>query len=135
MRRDKVSLVKMAKGFTAGVLDLHSEGDVILVVSNPSDEEDTERFLVSSTLLSVASPYFKVMFGPSFKEGAQVREGTCPEIILHDDHPSAMRIILCLLHYKFHDNYRKLDLETLAIVAQLSDKYQCNEPLSAYVQI
>ena len=52
-------------------------------------------------LLSSASPVFKALFGPHFREGQQPRTASDPvEIALPDDDSSAMTNICQLLHFR-----------------------------------
>lgn len=99
----------------------------------------TKRFLVSSEILQLASPYFGKMFSSSFVEGQAVgnKDGDgdrkCPEVSLPEDDPEVMEIILSILHYRFLDSYQRLEPEMLATVALHSDKYQCNNSLQPWI--
>lgn len=121
-----------------GCLHLQPRGDVILVVGGATTEL-TKRFLVSSEILQLASPYFGKMFSSSFVEGRAVAnkdedgDRKCPEVSLQEDDPEAMEIILSILHYRFLDSYQRLEPEMLAIVALHSDKYRCNNSLQPWI--
>lgn len=101
--------------------------------------EVTKRFLVSSEILQLASPYFGKMFSSSFVEGQAVanKDGDgdrkCPEVSLQEDDPEAMEIILSILHYRFLESYQRLEPEKLAMVALHSDKYRCNNSLQPWI--
>ncbi|KAF8241854.1 hypothetical protein K440DRAFT_641108 [Wilcoxina mikolae CBS 423.85] len=83
-------------------------GDVILIASAGKKER---KFLVSSTILCLASPVFRTMLGTShFKEGLELQkhkqrkgpEGRF-ELKLEDDSPDAMETILNAIHLRGED--------------------------------
>lgn len=55
-------------------IPLDREGDVVLVVGDPTGWDSPRHFLVSSKALSLASKVFATMISPVFKEGQQLRE-------------------------------------------------------------
>jgi hypothetical protein len=57
------------------------------------------NLLVSSKVLSLASPVFAALLGPKFLEGDHLRRGVSPIIELHDDDPTAMALICNILKY------------------------------------
>ncbi|OAQ58805.2 BTB/POZ domain-containing protein [Pochonia chlamydosporia 170] len=96
---------------------LHPNGGSALIVGN-------KRFVVSRDILKVTSDYFKTLFDPSkFKEG---RDRNI-DILLHEDDPEAMEIMLSILHYRHQESYNQLSPEMLLKVAQHCDKYLCTE--------
>ncbi|KAK5994309.1 hypothetical protein PT974_04782 [Cladobotryum mycophilum] len=109
---------------------LDPDGDAILILEDPTGEK---RFLVSSKILSLASPVFSSLFTSGFKEGIQTRRGDCPSIPLREDNADAMEIILSILHYKNDDIPNLMDAESLAHVAIQSDKYDCNHALKPWI--
>ncbi|OIW27011.1 hypothetical protein CONLIGDRAFT_672449 [Coniochaeta ligniaria NRRL 30616] len=113
---------------------LDSEGDVVLAIEKP-DSETQEKFLVSSRVLSLASPVFRRMFSPSFTEGRQVRNGDVPCISLEEDDAEAMRTILRLLHFRRDNMPFELGPQALAKIALHCDKYDVIASLEAWVQI
>ncbi|KAM5356554.1 hypothetical protein ACJ41O_003200 [Fusarium nematophilum] len=113
-----------AKAMEPRMLRLYANGDAILVIDHPTKQPT--KCLISSTILTLASPYFDALFGSKFREAASVQQGECPEITLQEDDPEAMEIILSILHYKHDKDFYKLEPVLLASVAQHSDKYRCN---------
>ncbi|SMQ47710.1 unnamed protein product [Zymoseptoria tritici ST99CH_3D7] len=93
------------------------------------------KFLVSSAVIKRASPVFKAMLGPHFKEG-QLKtlplEVECPE-----DDWAGMRLMLQLLHNCAScvdgEIPKREALECFTDMAILADKYQCIEALSLQV--
>ncbi|KAK3332900.1 hypothetical protein B0T19DRAFT_439701 [Cercophora scortea] len=111
---------------------LDPEGDVILVV-NDSDLARSGEFVVSSKILSLASPYFSALTGPKFKEGQQLRSGQHQQtrIALYEDNLDAMDSLLKILHFK---SLGELNPKEIAMVAIQSDKYHCLTALLPWVQ-
>ena len=61
--------------------DIDPHGDVILIVG-----QDKKRLRVSAMMLFAASPVFKALLGPHFREGQRPRSASNPtEITLPDD--------------------------------------------------
>ena len=126
-------------------VDLDPNGDVALVVceevvkrnsssttkaSGPPVREIKKRFVVSSYVLGLASPYFRALFSPNFAEGSSIKQGTCPDVVLQDDDVEAMEIILSILHFKVDALDKPLKkLPILAKIAKQCDKYQCVDPI------
>lgn len=112
-------------------IQLHQNGNAILVVRESSTSPG-KKFTVSSDTLSLASPYFKTMFNSSFKEGVETSGGLCPEIRLEEDDPEAMEILLSLLHFNIQAKYTELEPRMITMVAQKSDKYECNRAMTPW---
>ncbi|KAK0642145.1 hypothetical protein B0T16DRAFT_462149 [Cercophora newfieldiana] len=110
------------------------EGDVILHVS---DDKSNREFLVSSKILTLASPVFAKMFGPHFQEGIALRSSQGSSTVrLEEDNPDAMGILLAALHFQTE----AIPGETpgwdwLANLAVLSDKYDCNRALRPWIEL
>lgn len=114
---------------------LHPDGDAILVIPG-SDPNSNGRFLVSSTVLCIASPVFKVLLTSlHFQEGLDVQKGLCPEILLAEDDQEAMQILLSILHFKNPEDYFQLDAEVIAKIAVHCDKYDCIEAMKPWASI
>lgn len=107
-------------------VELCTNGDATLVV-------EPKRFVVSSEILKISSEYFKALFSPIFQEGKAIQNRDNPEIVLHDDDPEVMELILSILHYRFQDNFHHFEPHMILQVAQHSDKYQCNKPLTPWI--
>ena len=106
-------------------LTIDPEGDVHLSL------RDCE-LLVSSKVLSLASPVFKKLFGPHFLEGNRVEAKNPGHVDLHEDDSEAMTSLCYLLHYqmdKAPDNPTPDFLDSLTILA---DKYDCVRSISQW---
>jgi hypothetical protein len=113
-------------------MTLDPNGDVILAV-NDTARDAREKFIVSSRVLSLASPVFSKMFSPNFKEGIQMQQGDRPCIELEEDDPKAMETILRILHYQCASIPLSTDPETLAALAIHCDKYDCNKAMKPWI--
>ncbi|KAE8423383.1 hypothetical protein BDV36DRAFT_290519 [Aspergillus pseudocaelatus] len=107
------------EGFSLEQID--PDGNVILLVEGRS----TARFLVSSKILSMASPMFAKLFDSNFSEGIQVASSSCPTISLYEDDIVAMRAILRILHYQEPRQDNPITAEAFAILAIHCNKYDC----------
>lgn len=76
-------------------LDIDPDGDVYLCT-------DKFKLLVSSKVLSVASPVFQKLFGPHFAEGSQVSSTRPGSVLLSEDNAEALVALCQILHYQFH---------------------------------
>lgn len=90
------------------------EGDVVLICG------ETE-FQVSSKVLTLASPVFRALFGPSFAEG-QPGSSKVSRIRLYDDDAESMRVMCAVLHHKCA-GANGIGLERLERLAIVTDKY------------
>ena len=109
--------------FDREVID--EDGDVLVQTS-------TKEFLISSKVLSLASPVFKAMFNSKFLEGSTIRSAQNPlELSLLDDNPNALAVLFHNLHFSSEWKSLKLGVDLLLDVAQLSDKYDCTTSIAA----
>lgn len=99
------------------------DGDVTLEVG----QELKAHFVVSSKVMSLASPVFKAMFSPRFREGSELAAGIRKPIPLPDDDPDGMAIICGILHHKTDGVPARPSLEIIGDVAVLCDKYKIGE--------
>lgn len=110
---------------------LHPDGDVILFVPGT---DLGKRFLVSTAVLSITSPFFRVLLtSESFKEGSEIKAGIGPTITLEDDDPDVMEILLSILHFKHHDEYNKLKHQMIEKICIHCDKYDCKDAIRPWV--
>ena len=110
-------------------LDLDPNGDLILVVEG----QNAKRFLVSSKILSLASPVFSKMINSNFREGTQMKENNCPMISLHEDDSHAMMTMLGVFHYKEPDPEVPMTAKQLADLAIHCDKYDCVKTIKPWI--
>lgn len=76
-------------------------------------------YIVSSTVMSLASPVWKVLFDPQ----GQFQEATAKEAYLLDDDPDMLLILLRISHLQFHELPAMLTFVQLLNLAILCDKY------------
>lgn len=84
---------------------------------------------VSSEVLSLASPVFRVMIGGKFKEGVELAEKTASSetygLSLPEDDAEATTLICKILHFNIEGIPKKPNTLYLERLAYLCDKYQC----------
>lgn len=98
----------------------------------PNQASSCTRFLVSSKVLSLASPVFAALFSPHFREGCSLLRGDRPSIKLEDDGATPMKIILGILHYQYYAVPSQMDTELIAQIAIHCDKYDCSRALEPW---
>ncbi|EME41938.1 hypothetical protein DOTSEDRAFT_27044 [Dothistroma septosporum NZE10] len=110
--------------------DIAANGDVVLIVGGDDTVVGQKRLRVSSHMLSTASPVFKALLGPHFREGAQSRSSTSPvEIPLPDDISELLSYLCNLLHAKHLPAFDALNADKLYELALTVDKYDCSSTL------
>lgn len=100
-----------------------ADGDVVL-------EPQECRLLVSSKVLSLASPVFTAMFKLHFKE--DVRFNFLEPIPLPEDGPNAFILFCNVLRYRSDQIPQNPDILCLENLAVICDKYHCTRPFAVY---
>ncbi|MCJ1361914.1 hypothetical protein MMC16_001015 [Acarospora aff. strigata] len=101
------------------------DGDITLVAG-------CYRLLVSSKVLTLASPVFRAMLEPGrFREGQTQRNSDNPFTVrLSDDNPESLILLCNLLHYK--TIHTPSDIGLLSSFAVICDKYGCTPAMSSH---
>ncbi|RAK72326.1 uncharacterized protein BO72DRAFT_472579 [Aspergillus fijiensis CBS 313.89] len=89
---------------------LDPDGDAVLLITGAA----SGRFLVSSKILILASPVFA-------------------KLLTSGDSPGAMRTILQALHLQGSEVGDSRSAKQLAVIAVLSDKFDCNSALRPWI--
>jgi BTB/POZ domain len=98
---------------------IDEDGDVLI-------QSGSKELLVSSKILSLASPVFKAMFNSRFREGSTARSAQNPlKLPLAEDDLEALAVLFHTLHFSTKWKSRKLGLDLQLEIAQLCDKYHC----------
>jgi len=121
----------------AELISLDSDGDLILVVRDPS-KSTTRHFLTSSSKLAQASRVFCTMLGPNFSEGQRLRSEPNKDepatVTLDEDDVDAMDFILSVIHT---DTSRimtvTLTARDIVAIALQVDKYDCAHALLPWI--
>ncbi|KAJ9272174.1 hypothetical protein DTO212C5_1679 [Paecilomyces variotii] len=111
---------------------LDAEGDVTLVVGG--NTMSPRQFLVSSKVLSLASPVFAKLFGPHFLEGSQMAKHGSVTIHLDEDDAKGMGTILGILHYQEIPEIEKLSAKEIVTVVICCDKYDCARVIQLWIE-
>jgi hypothetical protein len=116
-------------------LEIDRYGDVVLELTS-KDSKDCNGseisgadLLVSSKVLTLASPVFSAMLSPRFREGQRTTSGTLDPIPLPEDDIAAMTILCYIFHFNYSAVPAKPDLELFKNLALMCDKYDCVAPL------
>lgn len=100
------------------VVTIDTAGDLYL-------EMNSYDLLVSSRVMSLASPVFAAMLSPNFKEGQSDGQGIVKRIRLPEDDEEALSVICYTLHHCTENIPQRLEASLLAKIAILCDKYCC----------
>ncbi|MCJ1244733.1 hypothetical protein MMC30_001932 [Trapelia coarctata] len=107
---------------TFNKLDIDLDGDVYLC------SEDF-KLLVSSKVLSVASPVFKKLFGPHFMEGSQLSTTSPGTVSLSEDNAEVVVALCQILHHRYSESVESLTFSFINNLAVVADKYDCVQSL------
>ncbi|RDW58955.1 uncharacterized protein DSM5745_11161 [Aspergillus mulundensis] len=110
------------------VEDYDSDGDIYARCGDRS-------FHLSSKNLSMASPVFKAMFQPRFKEGLAIKDHGHTELPLPDDDPEVFKVFCDIVYVKFDLAPKDPDPEFLRRMSVFIDKYMCREAFSYYGKV
>ena len=109
-------------------------GDVLLQCKD-QNSDTLITFSVSSKVLQLASPVFRGMFGPQFKEGHQLLQRESTVVKLEEDDASLMGIVFDILHFCGGDRNDEIDAERLARLAIHCDKYDLVKALGPWISV
>ncbi|KAH8659784.1 hypothetical protein BX600DRAFT_50630 [Xylariales sp. PMI_506] len=132
----RISVPPRARSPDDSVIDAQSRDDGVLVTMKSHAQEtppasEVRELLVSSKILTVASPVFRAMLHGHFSEGVSLQEakasgGASPFVLeLPDDDGEAMTLLCKLLHHAARDVPSRPDPELLENLAIACDKYHC----------
>ena len=102
---------------------IYNNGDVVIIFG---DSASPRRVLVYSVIMSNASPVFAAMFSGRFAEGQALSPISPKEVSFGDDEPSALELLLQLVHQRSKDVPKHLEPKNLVELASLADKYDCS---------
>lgn len=115
---------------TVSTVEYDPSGDVTFELSCPDGKV---HLLVSSKVLSLASPVFAAMLNSQFKEGLSNRAvSRGSPIPLPDEDGPAFIVFCAAIHYRTDEVPRKLDLKCLENLATICDKYRCTSALAPW---
>ena len=112
------------KDGTLDTIEIDAAGDLWL-------EMDSRKLLVSSKILSLASPVFNAMLNSKFREGQNATSGP-RTITLPDDDVDAMTVVCHALHHMTHRVPVHLISTKLNTLAILCDKYGCVQAMKPW---
>ncbi len=94
-------------------------GDLKIIAEDRNQEPKT--LVVSSTVMRLASPVWRVMFDPNgrFREAQEAQK----EVFFPDDDADALVILLRIAHLAWREVPETISFDNLAALAVLCDKY------------
>jgi BTB/POZ domain len=102
----------------------------------PQKSRKEIHMLVSSKHLMLASPVFKAMLQHNnFKEGDMLRSSGQVKVPLPDDDPTALKILLDIVHGRVRQVPRQVNLKVMTELSVLVDKYQMLEVVELYAEV
>jgi hypothetical protein len=113
----------------SGTVKIDPAGDVLLHVGSSKPKA---HLLVSSKVLSLASPVFAAMLGPRFKEGNSLSLGSACDIPLPEDNPEAMTLFCNCIHFRTDQIPSNVEFLALKALAILCDKYDSSRAILAW---
>ncbi|KAH4420349.1 hypothetical protein HBI70_043150 [Parastagonospora nodorum] len=112
---------------------IDKRGDVLLELM--TNGKRVGSLLVSSHVLSLASPVFEAMFNGNFAEGQVLSAALPKSVALPDDDPDAVTLFCKITHMKVANATDTISISRLADLAILCDKYQCTEAVSSWARV
>ena len=100
-----------------------------------SETPDHMWIRVSSRHLTLASPYFSRMLQGPWKEAENVRTSGFVSVDEEDLDVDALVIVMNIVHGRTRSVPRKIDLETLAKIAVIVDKFECAEAVEVFTDM
>ncbi|KAF2228121.1 hypothetical protein BDZ85DRAFT_255441 [Elsinoe ampelina] len=100
---------------------LCENGDVHLTFGG----EPTTQYLVSSAILSNASPVFSKTFSERWNADERISAASPKSFTCPDDDPTSMEILLRVLHLKIGSNKRFMPITAGSGFTVVCDKYDC----------
>ncbi|KAJ5088458.1 hypothetical protein N7456_012074 [Penicillium angulare] len=114
-----------------GIDRIDAEGDVILVLKDEGGILK-RKFQVSSKAMSLASPVFKRLFSPGFREGNELHRDGRATVSLGGDDPMPMHTMLLILHH-CPPREAHVTAEQMVKIAIHADKYDCLGPIASWM--
>ena len=82
----------------------------------------------------LASPVFKIMLTRNFQEGITFKTNGVVNIELDDD-PTVLLVLLNIIHGRFREVPRKIDLKMHIKIVMLVDYYECHESTEPFASM
>lgn len=90
------------------------------------------RLKVSSKHLTLASRRFKKMLGGNWVEAQTIHPDGCRHVNMEDFDPTALKIVMNIIHGRTRKVPRSVDLELLTNIAVLVDDLECYEEIEVF---
>jgi hypothetical protein len=113
-------------------------GETSLITIDPDGDVTLELTgLVSSKVLSLASPVFARMFKSQFQESLNNKSTTGPPVLipLPDENQEAFTILSNVLHYRISDASRNPTLACVENIGVICDKWNFTKAISSSAEL
>jgi hypothetical protein len=110
-------------------------GDIILQLGKAEPGNTIRNILLSSMVLSLASPIFTTMFDGRFAEGQSLSPASPCVVPLPDDDPDSIILICKIIHIQTSQLQTKLTAIAFANLAIVCNKYDCLDAVRAWSMI
>jgi hypothetical protein len=117
----------------ASDITVAKRGDVRLKLGKAG--QTPTNVLVSSYVLSLASPVFEAMFNGNFAEGQSLSSHSPREVPLPDDDLESMLLICRITHMQTTELAEELSVGSFTEFAFAADKYQCGKAVQAWSRL
>lgn len=107
-------------------------GDVILEIADKTSEQGKRKLLVSSAVLSNASPVFSKMFSGGSYAGHALSTTSPQTVPLPDDDPNSIFLICLITHLKIFKLPEMLNMTDFTNFAHVCHKYSCVEAVHTH---
>lgn len=109
------------------------DGDLTLVVGARIERTEATKFVVESRILARSSPVLKRMVDGKFQESRSSQSVSEPWVIeLPDDKPSALAVLLQIMHLQFHAIPTALTISRMYDLMVLAEKYDMTRLLKPW---
>jgi hypothetical protein len=108
-------------------------GDVLLELFR--EQVPAGTLLVSSQVLSLASPVFEAMFNGTFAEGQGLNPASPKKVALPDDNPDSMTLLAKITHMQTDNLPERASFNDLADFALICDKYHCAAAVRSWSKV
>jgi hypothetical protein len=125
--------IMVSETTTASEITVAKRGDVRLKLGKAG--ETTTNVLVSSVVLSLASPVFEAMFNGNFAEGQSLSSHSPREVPLPDDDMESILLICKITHMQIAELAEELSVAAFTTFAIMVDKYQCGKAVQAWSKV
>ncbi|EXJ56894.1 hypothetical protein A1O7_07238 [Cladophialophora yegresii CBS 114405] len=114
------------------VINLDPNGDLLLKIGKMETPEKARQLRISTSIMTLVSPFFKAMLKGNFQEGQLALSETNPPTLDLDVEDVEAMTTLCQIIHHGRAAQQPVHLEHLVRVATLSDMYGCQSATASW---